>query len=93
MTKPLFTSDNLPDGVFGEYRKTYTTPAVRMRGPFRCLTSEGNVAPCDDGWLAIDSRGFPYPINAPEFERTYTRTGAVTADGDAAPRDDARQLG
>jgi hypothetical protein len=42
-----------------------------MDGTFHCLTSEGNVASCTDGWLAIDSRGHPYPINAAEFDLTY----------------------
>ena len=65
------------------YRKTYVTPAVRMEGTFHCLTSEGNVASCTDGWLAVDSKGFPYPINAAEFDLTYEPDNDGAAfDGD-----------
>ena len=42
-----------------------------MDGPFSCVTSEGNLASCADGWLAIDSQGHPYPIGADEFAATY----------------------
>jgi len=70
--EPIFaTRENLPEGAYREYRKTYTPQAMRMSGPFFCLTSEGNVVSCADGWLAIDSEGHPYPIGAEEFARTY----------------------
>lgn len=65
------TRENLPDGEFRQYRKLYKPSAIRMDGPFACVTSEGNVAACEDGWLAIDSQGYPYPIGAAEFEATY----------------------
>jgi hypothetical protein len=71
MPEPLFTQEFLPDLPFVAYRKTRLTFAVRIQGRFHCVTSEGNVASCEDGWLAIDSRGFPYPINAAEFDDTY----------------------
>lgn len=93
MIEPVFSREDLPDGTFGEYRKTHITRAIRMRGPFRCVTSEGNIASCDDGWLAVDSRGFPYPINAIEFERIYARAGSVPAGGLVALPDDLRQHG
>ena len=68
---------------FGTYRKTYVTPGVRVEGTFHCLTSEGNVASCSDGWLAVDSKGLPYPINAAEFGLTYEPDDCVAAsDGD-----------
>lgn len=83
MSQTLFTKDNLPAGDFGEYRKDYSTRAMRIEGTFHCLTSEGNVASCSDGWLAVDSRGYPYPINAIEFDITYTRveSGPVASGG------------
>jgi hypothetical protein len=34
---------------------------VRIDGPFVVETSEGTVM-CEDGWLAVDARGYPYPI-------------------------------
>lgn len=68
------TRDRLPSGArFERFRKTYEPLATRMSGPFECLTSEGNIAACEDGWLAIDSQGFPYPIGAEEFAATYER--------------------
>ena len=86
MADGFFTVDNVSatEG-FETYRKTYITPAVRMEGTFHCLTSEGNVASCSDGWLAVDSKGFPYPINAKEFDLTYEPANAnadAASDGD-----------
>lgn len=73
MPEPFITKGDIPSGTFGDYRKLHVTRAMRMDGTFHCLTSEGNVASCTDGWLAIDSRGYPYPINAAEFDLTYER--------------------
>ncbi len=67
----LFTKDTIADVGFEHYRKITTTPALRIQGTFHCVTSEGNVASCTDGWLAIDSRGYPYPVNEYEFALTY----------------------
>jgi hypothetical protein len=67
----LFTKDSLPSGDFRQFRKTRVTSALRIEGTFHCVTSEGNIASCADGWLAIDSQGYPYPVNSPEFESTY----------------------
>lgn len=47
------------------------TWAMRITGAFEVETSEGTLT-CQDGWLAIDARGYPYPIAADEFERIYT---------------------
>lgn len=84
MGDAFYTLDNVGSVEgFGTYRKTYVTPAVRVEGTFHCLTSEGNVASCSDGWLAVDSKGFPYPINAAEFGLTYEPDDCVAAsDGD-----------
>jgi hypothetical protein len=76
LSEQFFSKDNLPEGDFGLFRKQYDTPAVRVEGTFHCLTSEGNVASCTDGWLGVDSRGFPYPINRDEFHRTYVQVDA-----------------
>lgn len=40
--------------------------AVRVEGPFTVETSDGPVR-CEDGWLAIDDQGNPYPIPEDEF--------------------------
>ena len=52
------------------YRKKTITPAIRMDGPFAVKTREGTLK-CPDGYLAIDSAGWPYPIAVDEFERIY----------------------
>lgn len=74
---PAYTKQSLeaavPGPAFLLYRKKTLTAAVRHEGPFECVTSEGNVARCEDGYLAIDQAGYPYPINKEEFERTYER--------------------
>lgn len=82
MPDQFFSKDNLPDLEYGLFRKQYDTPAVRITGTFHCATSEGNVASCTDGWLAIDSRGFPYPVNEEEFQSTYVQ---ISADVDLLP--------
>ncbi len=72
MSDAFYTADNVGSVEgFEEFRKIHVTRAQRMEGTFHCLTSEGNVASCTDGWLAVDSRGHPYPINAAEFDQTY----------------------
>src|SRR6266487_4296986 len=54
------------------YRKKVLTRALRVQGPFMVNTSEGPLR-CEDGWLAVDARGYPYPIAADEFELIYER--------------------
>lgn len=56
------------------YQKRALTHATRIDGPFIVETSEGE-ARCEDGYLALDSRGFPYPIAKEEFEAIYMRVG------------------
>lgn len=68
---PLFMPENLPDEeVFSEWRKTATTWAVKIDGPFAVQTQEGTLA-CEDGWLALDSEQHPYPIASSVFADTY----------------------
>ena len=67
-----YSRDSLPTDPAGwqKYRKTLLTSAVRIDGPFTVQTDEGPLS-CQDGWLAIDARGYPYPIAADEFSRIY----------------------
>jgi hypothetical protein len=68
---PVYTAENLPPRqAFSEFAKQGTTPALRIEGPFTVETSEGPLT-CSDGWLAIDSAGNPYPIDAGVFAETY----------------------
>lgn len=55
-----------------EFRKKVTTMAIRMEGQFQVETSEGPIH-CPDGWLAVDQRGYPYPIPDDEFQLIYEK--------------------
>ena len=52
------------------YRKRTETFAVRVEGSFEVKTREGTLS-CPDGYLALDSQGWPYPIAKGEFETIY----------------------
>lgn len=70
--EPLFSAHHLPSEpeTWPSFRKKVTTRALRVVGPFTVLTSEGPVR-CADGWLAIDARGYPYPIADSEMRLIY----------------------
>lgn len=72
MSELVFSKDNIPEENAGwdVYRKTALTSAVRLLMPFTVETSEGPLH-CEDGYLAKDARGYPYPIAADEFELIY----------------------
>lgn len=69
----LFSTDNLPDDGWKQYRKISLTRAIKIEGPFRVLTSESENEPfyCEDGYLALDARGYPYAIATDEFKLIY----------------------
>jgi hypothetical protein len=67
---PTFDLDHLPGEGWTIWRKTALTRAIRISGAFAVDTPEG-VMVCEDGWLALDSRGNPYPIDAAEFAAIY----------------------
>jgi hypothetical protein len=52
------------------WRKRKLTAAVRIVGPFSVMTRDGELT-CEDGYLAVDSSGWPFPINRDEFESLY----------------------
>ncbi len=66
------------------FRKKVLTQAVRIEGPFMVETSEG-VLRCEDGWLALDQRGYPYPIAANEFDLIYEPVDQSDAIPDTVP--------
>lgn len=70
--RPLrFSRDYVPANLgFKGYRKKTVTKIARIDGPFEVETREGSVY-CPDGYLAIDSKGYPYPVAADEFEAIY----------------------
>jgi hypothetical protein len=65
-----FTKDNLPTEGWGRYKKKVVTWARKIEGPFTVETSEGPLK-TEDGYLAKDARGYPYPIAADEFVLIY----------------------
>lgn len=67
---PRFTRESLPLGDWQYFRKKTTTQMIRITGPFVVETREGPLV-CDDGWLALDSKGSPYPIAADEQAVIY----------------------
>ena len=66
-----FSKKNLPENAeWYEFRKKVPTRMTRIDGPFTVETSEGPLH-CEDGWLAVDARGYPYPIAADEQKLIY----------------------
>jgi len=67
-----FKKGNLPETGWASYRKKRLTKAQRIAGAFKVETKEGCLV-CKDGYLAIDSRDFPYPVDKEEFETIYEK--------------------
>jgi hypothetical protein len=68
----VFSTEALPSDpqTWPAYRKRVLTHATRIDGPFTVETSEGPLT-CSDGYLAVDARGYPYPIATDEFNLIY----------------------
>jgi hypothetical protein len=56
--------------MMSTFRKKRLTRACRITGPFEVVTREGTLT-CPDGYLALDSKGWPYPIAVDEFDEIY----------------------
>lgn len=69
---PVFSTGALPSdpATWPVYRKVALTSALKIDGPFIVQTSEGSLN-CADGYLAVDARGYPYPIATDEFNLIY----------------------
>lgn len=71
---PMYSRDNLPNfSGAKKYRKKVLTRAIRIVGEFKVDTGQG-IATCKDGYLALDARGYPFPIAKEEFEKIYVET-------------------
>lgn len=68
--EPVFSRDTLPSEGWQEYQKKVTTKMIKIDGPFVVRTSEG-LFRCEDGFLAIDARGYPYAIATDEQALIY----------------------
>lgn len=70
----VIDEDNLPSPpeTWALWRKTALTRMTRIHGPFVVQTSEGPLR-CEDGWLAVDARGYLYPIAADEQAMIYEK--------------------
>lgn len=55
---------------WGIWTKTGKTLAVRINGPFATISKHG-VLSCQDGYLALDAEGYPYPIDREVFKNGY----------------------
>ena len=78
---PCYSRENMPEGFdenADEFRKTTTIKAVKIAGPFAVQVDgdPGNTISIEDGYLALDSRGYPYPIATAEFEGIYAEVGS-----------------
>lgn len=67
-----YSRDNIPTSGWADYVRKNDLQAVRIEGCFEVETINGEVR-CEDGYLAIDGCGWPYPITVEVFERTYKR--------------------
>lgn len=76
--------ENLDHSRMSQFRKKVTTRAIRMAGRFTVQTVHEGEVRCEDGWLAFDARGYPYPIAADEFKRIYEEVGDADESEDAA---------
>ena len=75
---PRYTRENIvlmqQCACFKPHQQRTVTLAMPITGPFECMTQEGLVR-CQDGYLAIDASGYPYPIATATFEATYDAMG------------------
>ena len=82
-----FRRGALPTDGWERYRKMAATFAIYIDEPFSVDTAEGTVSLPKGGWLALDSRGYPYPIAREEFDETYERIESSSpefVDGEGA---------
>lgn len=77
-TPPGLNEGAAKDGWFLA-RKTALTPMLAVTGPVDVETQEGNYQLPEgwEGYIAVDSAHFPYPIAKDEFERMYERVSEL----------------
>jgi len=70
----IYDRSNLPMGGWRLAVKKRPTKVIRIIGPFKVKTLNG-IVECKDGYLAVDSLGWPYPISIEEFRKSYIDYG------------------
>jgi hypothetical protein len=83
-SRPLFTASALPSDPEGwqRFRKREPTKLVRVctpdgaAQPFVVEVPSGEHVYCADGYLAVDARGLPYPVDREEVEMNFEEVGA-----------------
>lgn len=71
---PVFDKDHMPEDFEFEarlFKKKVYTKMARIDGPFTVHTVHLGPVHCEDGWLAVDAHGYPYPIDVSEHDDTY----------------------
>jgi len=76
MTDQAFSTANLPSdpATWPKWRKVALTSMLKIDGPFTVETREGPLT-CQEGYLAVDARGYPYPIATDEHAKIYEPAG------------------
>jgi len=74
-----FRKDNVGDyKMWPKYKKVFEPHMLKIDGPFFVETREGRLY-CEEGFVAIDSKGNPYPIATDEQEVIYELTSTSSA--------------
>jgi hypothetical protein len=71
ITREALRAGEVPGLEFAHYRKVDSTRVARVDGPFEVQTIDGAIVRCEDGYIGVDSSGFPYPIAAEVFRSSY----------------------
>jgi len=68
----IITKDSLPSdpSTWPQHRKKVLARMIRIDGEFTVQTKEGPLT-CPDGWLAVDSAGWPYPVSRDDYAQMY----------------------
>lgn len=69
----VFSKDKLPNFKNAEhYQLKYPVHAFRIPKPFRVKTAVGSML-CEDGYLMVNSEGYPIAITKKDFEKRYIK--------------------
>lgn len=86
LPRNYFTKETASAIVFGsgsKYRRVTRTLAVQLNQPFAVDTGHGIATGLPGDYLCIDSDGFPYPVTAAVFVKSYTPAGRARKAKDA----------